>query len=230
MAKGTVLIVDDEKSIAEAVKYTLEKEGFRTLIAHDGAKALETARQHFPDLLLLDWMLPEVDGLEVCRLLKQDTKTQHIPIIMLTVRSAETDKVLGLEMGADDYMTKPFSSRELLARVKAVLRRTATPQIAEVTRIGEVQVDWGTHVVRMGSKLVELTAKEFALLKVLIEAKGRVISRDALLERAWGYERSMEIETRTVDLHISQLRRKLKRIADRIVTVKGTGYRLVHDE
>ena len=230
MAKAKILIVDDEKNIVEAVKYNLEQENFRTVVARDGANALDLARRELPDLILLDWMLPEVYGLEVCRLLKQGDHTKHIPVIMLTVKSAETDKVLGLEMGADDYITKPFSPGELVARVKAILRRTHTPPAQDVFQLDALRVDWGKHLVSVKGKSVELTSKEFELLKVLVEAKGRVLSRDALLERAWGYERSVEIETRTVDLHISQLRKKLKTVADRIVTVKNTGYRFVIDE
>ena len=229
MSKAKVLIVDDEKNIVEAVKYNLEKDGYRTLVAHDGARALELARRELPDLVLLDWMLPELDGLEVCRLLKHEDKTKHIPIIMLTVKSEETDKVLGLEMGADDYVTKPFSPRELVARVKALLRR-AQPPAAEVFQLDPLRVDWGKHLVSLKGKPVELTSKEFELLRALVDARGRVLSREALLEKVWGYERSVEIETRTVDLHISQLRKKLKPIMERIVTVKNTGYRFVIDE
>jgi DNA-binding response OmpR family regulator len=225
-----VLIVDDEKNIVEALRYNLEREGFRTALARDGAAALEVARRDPPDLILLDWMLPEMDGLEVCRALKQDAKTRLIPIIMLTVKSTETDKVLGLEMGADDYVTKPFSPRELLARVKALLRRTQAPPMAEVFQLNDLKVDWGKHVVSVESKPVELTSKEFGLLKALVGAKGRVLSREALLEMVWGYERSVEIETRTVDLHVSQLRKKLKPVARRLLTVKGAGYRFVIDE
>jgi two-component system alkaline phosphatase synthesis response regulator PhoP len=230
MSKGKVLIVDDEKNIVEAVKYNLDKEGFRTIVASDGAKALELARRELPDLILLDWMLPEVDGLEVCRLLKQGDKTKHIPLIMLTVKSEETDKVLGLEMGADDYVTKPFSPRELVARVKAILRRTHAPPMADIFQVDDLNVDWAKHALSLKGKPVELTSKEFALLKVLVEAKGRVLSREALLDKVWGYERSMEIETRTVDLHISQLRKKLRSVARRIVTVKNAGYQFVLDE
>ena len=230
MTKSKILIVDDEKNIVEAVRYNLDKEGFRTLVAYDGAKALEVARRELPDLVILDWMLPEVEGLEVCRILKHDPKTRPVPIIMLTVKSGETDKVLGLEMGADDYVTKPFSPRELIARVKAMLRRAQAPAPAEVFQIGELRVDWGKHLVSLKGKRVELTSKEFELLRTLLEVNGRVLSRDALLGKVWGYERAMEIETRTVDLHISQLRKKLKTVARRIVTVKNAGYRFVLDE
>ncbi len=229
MAKEKILIVDDEKNIVEALKYSLGAEGFRTLVAHDGAAALELARRELPELILLDWMLPEHDGLEVCRRLKQAPKTQGIAIIMLTVKSDETDKVLGLEMGADDYIPKPFSPRELVARVKAILRRGALPP-AEVFRLGELRVDWGRHTVDLKGKRVELTSKEFDLLRALIEAKGRVLARDTLLDKVWGYERALEIETRTVDLHVSQLRKKLKTVGDRILTVKNVGYRLAADE
>jgi two-component system alkaline phosphatase synthesis response regulator PhoP len=229
MPKGKILVVDDEKNIAEALRYNLEKEGFRTLTAADGARALELAREELPDLILLDWMLPELEGLEVCRVLKREEKTRHIPVIMLTVRSGETDKVLGLEMGADDYVTKPFSPRELMARVKALLRRSQAPPMAEMFQTGSLRVDWGAHVVTLKGRSVELTPKEFELLKALIEAKGRVLNREVLLDRVWGYERAIEIETRTVDLHISQLRKKLKAVADRIVTVKNAGYRFVVD-
>ncbi len=230
MSKAKILVVDDEKNIVEAVRYNLEKDGFRTVVASDGTKALELARRELPDLILLDWMLPEVEGLEVCRTLKQETATRHIPIIMLTVRSSETDKVLGLEMGADDYVTKPFSPRELLARIKALLRRAPPAPAADVFQLDELRADWGKHVVALGGKPVELTPKEFDLLKTLIEANGRVLSRDALLDKVWGYERAMEIETRTVDLHVSQLRRKLKRIGLRIKTVKNAGYRFMVNE
>jgi two-component system alkaline phosphatase synthesis response regulator PhoP len=175
-------------------------------------------------------MLPELDGLEVCRILKRDDKTRSIPILMLTVKSGETDKVLGLELGADDYVTKPFSPRELVARIKALLRRAQPPPAADVLQLDALKVDWGKHLVSVKGKPVELTPKEFDLLKALVEAKGRVLSRETLLDRVWGYERSIEIETRTVDLHISQLRKKLRPVSRRIVTVKSAGYRLVLDE
>ena len=231
MPKAKILVVDDEPHIAESITYNLEKEGFRTLVARDGAAGLEAARRELPDLLLLDWMLPRVEGLEVCRLLKQDGRTKHIPIIMLTVKSSETDKVLGLEMGADDYITKPFSPRELLARVKAVLRRAqASGEEAEVFQVGALRIDWGKRLVALQRRPIELTAKEFDLLKALIDAKGRVLSREALLDKVWGYDRAMEIETRTVDLHVSQLRKKLKAAADRLITLKGVGYRFILDD
>jgi phosphate regulon transcriptional regulator PhoB len=230
MARAKILIADDEKNIAEAVRYNLDKAGFRTVVAHDGAQALELARREAPDLILLDWMLPEMDGLAVCRILKQGEKTRRIPVIMLTVRSEERDKVLGLETGADDYVTKPFSPRELVARVHAMLRRAGLPSTAETFESGALRVDWGKHVVSLAGKPIELTSKEFELLRALIDAKGRVVSRETLLDNVWGYARSLDIETRTVDLHISQLRKKLGNMADRILTVKNAGYRFAVDD
>ena len=226
MAAGPkVLIVDDEKNIVEAIRYNLEKAGFRTLTAADGRRALELARRELPDLITLDVMLPEHDGWEVCRLLRQDDRTRRIPVIMLTVKSDEADTVIGLELGADDYLTKPFSPKELVARIKAVLRRATEPAPQELMTVGSLRVDFGKHLVWVKDKPVELTAKEFELLKTFLEAKGRVLGREFLLDRVWGLEQSLEIETRTVDVHVGQLRKKLKGEAKRLVTVKGAGYR-----
>ena len=229
MPKAKILVVEDEKNIAEALKYNLAREGFSVSVAPDGRVALERVPKENPDLVLLDWMRPELDGLEVCRRLKQDDKTRGIPISLLTVRSDETDKVLGLEMGADDYVTKPFSQRELNARIKAILRRFEPPH-DDVFRRGNLEVDWGRHLVTVDGRSVELTFKEFSLLKVLVEAKGRVLDREVLLDRVWGYEAALKIETRTVDLHVSQLRRKLGSASRRIRTLKSAGYRFVDDE
>ena len=225
MAEPKILVVDDEPSILEVVQYNLKKAGFRVITASDGQAGLQRCRAEEPDLVLLDLMLPKVDGLEVCRILKQDPKTRHIPIIMVTVKAEETDRVVGLELGADDYVTKPFSPRELVARVKAVLRRRHAEPPEEVFSVGELRVDWARHLVTVKGKPVELTAKEFQLLRALVEAKGRVLTREILLDKVWGYARSLEIETRTVDLHISQLRKKLGRVGARILTVKNAGYR-----
>lgn len=231
MAPAKILVVEDEKAIAEAIIYNLQREGFRTVATTDGLKAVELARREQPDLILLDWMLPGQDGLEVCRTLKQDSALRRIPIIMVTVKSSETDKVLGLELGADDYLTKPFSPRELTARVKALLRRSrSSEEPAEIVQVDDVRVDRGKHLVSVRGKDVSMTSKEYDLLNALLEANGRVLSREALLEKVWGYERSVEIETRTVDLHISQLRRKLKATGERIITVKNIGYRFALDE
>lgn len=229
--RATVLIVDDEKSIVEAVRYNLEKEGFSVLMAHDGKRAMELARRDHPTLIVLDWMLPGMDGLEVCRALRHEDATRTIPVIMLTVKSSETDKVLGLEIGADDYMTKPFSPRELVARIRAVLRRKeGAKEPEELFRLDDLRIDWAKYTITLKGKALALTPKEFELLRALIHAKGRVLSREQLLERVWGYERAVELETRTVDLHISQLRRKLGPIGKQIVTVKHAGYRFVFDE
>ena len=230
MAAQKILVVDDEKAIVEAVQYNLQKAGFRVVTAADGESAIEKCRREEPDLVVLDIMLPKVDGLEVCRILKQDPKFRRMPILMLSVKAHETDKVVGLELGADDYLTKPFSPRELIARVKAVLRRGTEPEQPETFEIGELRIDWGKYLVWVKGKSVELTSKEFGLLKVLIEAKGRVLSREVLLDRVWGYDRALEIETRTVDLHVSQLRKKLRQEGLRVFTVKNAGYRFILDE
>jgi len=225
MAKETVLIIEDEKNIAELVKYNLEKEGFAVATSSRGDLGLEQVRKIRPDLIILDLMLPEVDGLELCRILKQNEKTSGIPVIMLTAKSSETDKIVGLELGADDYVTKPFSPRELTARVKAVLRRKMEKPKDRVLRCGELEVDTGKHSVSLKEKPLELTSKEYELLKVLMASDGRVLSREFLLETVWGYDRSVEIETRTVDVHVTNLRKKLKSEAERILTVKNAGYR-----
>lgn len=222
----TVLIVDDEKNIVEAVRYNLEREGYRTLVAFDGVHGLELARQELPDVMVLDWMLPGLDGLEICRRLAAEETTRHIPIILLTVRADETDKVLGLEMGACDYVTKPFSTRELVARVKANLRRNAPRQVQDTLELGELRADWARHRVTWSGDPVELTSKEFNLLKALWQARGRVLDREQLLNQVWGYDHAANIGTRTVDLHVSQLRRKLPVLTSRLVTVKNAGYRL----
>lgn len=229
MAQPKILVVDDEKNIVEAIVYNLQKAGFRTLTAYDGKRAVELAQREAPDLITLDVMIPELDGWEVCRLLRQDQRTKRIPVIMLTVKNDETDKVIGLELGADDYMTKPFSPKELVARVKAILRRTKEPAREELLDAGHLRVDLGKHIVQISGKTVELTSKEFELLKALLDAKGRVLGREFLLDRVWGLEQSMEIETRTVDVHVGQLRKKLKGEAKRLVTVKNVGYRFNAD-
>lgn len=226
-AKEKILIVDDEKDIVKLLEYNLKKEGFRTVTAYDGNEALEKAGREHPDLILLDVMLPEVDGLEVCKQIKKDPATRSVPVIMLTARSQETDKVIGLELGADDYVTKPFGVRELLARVKALLRRTHEAEApgAEVVHIGDIVIDNSRIEVSVNKKPINLTAKEFELLKTLAKARGRVLSRDYLLDTIWGYDRAAEIQTRTVDVHIRTLRKKLKSAAKHIVTVKQYGYR-----
>ena len=225
MASPKILIVDDEKNIVEAIRYNLEQAGFRTITAADGQRAIELAQRDVPDLITLDVMLPELDGWEVCRLLRRDARTRRIPIIMLTVKDDETDKIVGLELGADDYLTKPFSPKELVARIKAIFRRTQEPMTEQVISVGNLRVDLDKHLVRVNDKPVEMTTKEFELLTALLQAKGRVLSREVLLNRVWGLEQSLEIETRTVDVHVGQLRKKLKSEAKRLLTVKDVGYR-----
>lgn len=222
---ATVLVVDDEKDLVELVTYHLEKEGLRCLEARDGERALQLARERLPDLVVLDLMLPGMDGLEICRKLRKDPKTSAMAIIMLTAKAEEVDRVVGLEMGADDYLVKPFSPRELVARVKAVLRRGQSPETPSVTRIGTLEVDEGKHRVAVEGLPVELTVKEFDLLCALMKANGRVLNRDQILESVWGYSNAVDIESRTVDVHIRRLREKLGNEHQRIVTVKGVGYR-----
>jgi DNA-binding response OmpR family regulator len=222
-----IMVVEDEKDIARMVEYNLRKEGYRTALVHDGSFAAATAAKEHPALILLDLMLPGLDGIEVCRRLKADTRTASIPIIMLTAKSEESDKVLGLGLGADDYVVKPFSVKELLARVKAVLRRVSRVEgpAPEKLRAGELELDAAKVEVRLKGEPLELTSKEFELLKALMACGARVLSREELLEKAWGMDSSLEIETRTVDVHVGTLRRKLRREGRRIVTVKNYGYR-----
>lgn len=221
-----ILIVDDEKDIVKMLDYNLKKEGYRTISAYDGEYALDLAGREHPDLIILDLMLPGLSGLEVCKALKKDSKTAVVPIIMLTAKTQEADKIVGLELGADDYMTKPFSPRELIARIKAVLRRVKEKEkLPEIFLSGDLKIDFGKIAVLVKERPVELTAKEFELLKTLLKAKGRVLSRDYLLDTIWGFDNALEIQTRTVDVHIRSLRKKLKTEAKRIITVKNYGYR-----
>ena len=220
-----VLVIDDEKDIVSLLRYHLEKAGFQCLEGMDGAVALRLVREHHPDLLILDLMLPGMDGLEICRQLRQDTATSRLPILMLTAKAEEVDRVVGLEVGADDYVVKPFSPRELVARVRAILRRANEPVDLSVRRLGTLEVDEPRHSVTVEGIRIDLTAKEFGLLCALIRANGRVLNREQLLEDVWGYADAAEIESRTVDVHIRRLREKLGTEAKRIVTVKGVGYR-----
>ncbi len=220
-----ILVVEDEKNITKVVTYNLEREGYQVITARDGEEGLAKARKELPDLVVLDLMLPKLDGLEVCRQLKSDPKSARIPIIMLTAKTQEADRVVGLEMGADDYVAKPFSVRELAARVKAVLRRGQSSETPTLWKGWDIEVDWERRKVKSKKKLIELTPKEFELLKVLVETNGRVLSREMLLEKVWGYTQASEIQSRTVDLHISQLRQKLGAPGKQILTVTGAGYR-----
>jgi Response regulators consisting of a CheY-like receiver domain and a winged-helix DNA-binding domain len=187
---------------------------------------LDSAAREHPGLIILDLMLPGMDGLEVCKALKKEDKISSIPVIMLTAKSQESDKIVGLELGADDYITKPFSPKELIARIKAVLRRVKEKdKLPEVFKTGDLVIDFAKIQVSIKNKPIELTAKEFELLKTLIKAKGRVLSRDFLLDTIWGFDHAIEIQTRTVDVHIRTLRKKLKSEAKLISTVKNYGYR-----
>lgn len=224
--KEKILIVEDEKDIVKMLRYNLEKEGFKVIDARDGEDAMDAAVRQRPDLILLDLMLPGMDGLEVCKALKKETKTISIPVIMLTAKSQESDKVVGLELGADDYITKPFSPRELIARIKAVLRRVNEKEkLPEIFQAGDLKIDFSKISVSVKDKPVELTSKEFELLKTLLKARGRVLSRDFLLDTIWGFDHAMEIQTRTVDVHIRTLRKKIKNASKYIITVKNYGYR-----
>ncbi len=221
----TVLIIEDEKDLAELVSFNLEKEGYRTITAFDGASGLEAARSQPPDLILLDLMLPGMMGMEVCKILKKAEKTAHIPIIMLTAKGEEIDRVVGFEVGADDYVVKPFSTRELLLRIKAVLRRSHPDRPeGKVITIGPITIDPDRHMVEVEGKEIVLTTTEFKLLLNLAERLGRVQSRDLLLKNVWGY--NYVGDTRTVDTHITRLRTKLGRGGDLIRTVRGFGYKM----
>jgi len=221
-----ILIVEDEKDIARLLEYNLKKEGFRTVVSPEGSAAPLLAAKERPRLIILDLMLPGLDGLEVCRRIRADSKTAAIPIIMLTAKGEEADKVVGLEMGADDYMTKPFSVKELISRIKAVLRRSSIlGEVLQVYRAGELELDCSRVLALLKGKPLDLTAREFELLKALMSAGGKMLSREALLEKAWGLDASIEVETRTVDVHVGTLRKKLGAEGRRIVTVKNYGYR-----
>ncbi|HEY7520446.1 MAG TPA: response regulator transcription factor [Methylomirabilota bacterium] len=223
-----VLVVEDERDVAELIRYNLGKEGYDVVVAPTGADALEEARAIRPDVVLLDIMVPQLNGWEVCRRLKHDAETRSIPVIMVTGRVEEGDKVLGFEMGADDYVTKPFSPRELLARIRAVARRghAAATEKKVLVRIGELEIDRYRFEVRLKGRPVELTPKEFELLAILAGAPGRVFGREELLDAVWG--RDGFVEPRTVDVHLARLRAKFTAARlppPAIETVRGVGYR-----
>lgn len=223
MTKETILVVDDERNIVELARMYLEAEGYRVVTAADGKEALAQVRAARPALVVLDLMLPELDGWEVCRRLRAES---DLPIIMLTARSDDVDKIVGLELGADDYLTKPFNPRELVARVRAVLRRAAPKVKGErAITLGQLTIDPAGREVTIAGQPVRLRTKEFDLLHTLAQHRGIVLTRDQLLDLVWGYD--FYGETRTVDVHIGQLRRKLKGSGVRIETVRGVGYKLV---
>jgi two-component system, OmpR family, phosphate regulon response regulator PhoB len=217
-----ILIIEDETDVADLLTLNLRKAGFRVSTAADGASGLQNARDGRPDFIILDLMLPKMSGLEVCRILKSDTGTSQIPILMLTAKAEEVDRIVGLEFGADDYVTKPFSPREIVLRIRAILRRGETAD--ESLKAGPISIDPARHQVRINGKQVHLTSLEFKLLQTLMQRRGRVQDRDRLLNEVWGYE--SVIDTRTVDTHVRRLREKLGKAGDAIETIRGFGYRL----
>ncbi len=223
--KPKILVVDDEPDALEVLGFKLKEAGYNPVFAADGTRALAVARDEMPALIVLDLMLPEVDGLEVCRILRRDTTTAGIPIIMLTARAAEMDRVVGLEIGADDYVTKPFSPRELVLRIKKLLSRAPAEPETTSLRFGDLSIDASKHEVRVAEEPVALTATEFKLLHLLAQRRGRVQSRDRLLQDVWGYDNP--IDSRTVDTHMRRLREKLGPAADLLETIRGIGYRFV---
>lgn len=224
MAKGRILIIDDEEDLIELVRYNLEREGFQVKGATDGESGLDLASKETPDLVIVDLMLPGIDGLEVCRALRSGSRTASIPVIMLTAKSAEADRIVGLELGADDYVTKPFSPRELAARVKAVLRRTQVVSAEEnLIRHGGLMIDLTRRRVTFEGTPIDLTATEFRLLQFFAQHPERVFSRSELIDAALG--REVSVIDRTIDVHITGLRKKLAGCSDWIETVRGFGYR-----
>ena len=229
MAKQKILVVDDEPDLVELVKDVLERNDYSVISARNADLAIKKVRESKPDLIILDLNLPGIGGIEVCRILKEDRKTSSIPIIMLTVKSTETDKIAGLEAGADDYMTKPFSTAELVARTRAVLRRILyAGEPGEVLVSGDIRLDSTEHIVYVKDKQIDLTPKEFNLLYLLMKKKGKVLSRTFLIENIWGYEYLGG--TRTVDVHVRHLREKLGKEEKKIETVEGVGYKFVEEE
>jgi len=220
----TILIVEDERDVVDLLGLNLRKAGFTVSTAMDGAAGLQKGRSEKPDFIILDLMLPKMPGLEVCKVLKTDVATRQIPIMMLTAKAEEIDRIVGLEFGADDYVTKPFSPREVILRIKAILRRGEGPAEDERLSAGRIVIDPARHEVSVDRKRVNLTSLEFKLLRTLIQRRGRVQTRDRLLNDVWGYE--SVIDTRTVDTHVRRLRKKLGKAADTIESVRGFGYRL----
>ena len=221
----TILVVDDAPNIVELLRLYLEGAGYRTLVATDGPSAVEAHRKHRPDLVILDVMLPGMDGFEVCRAIRREADT---PVIMLTARTDDVDAIVGLELGADDYVTKPFNPRALVARVKAILRRTdGTVRLGRPIEVGTLRIEPRRREVSVGDRVVELRAREFDLLAALARDPGVVLSREALLEDVWGTD--FPGETRTVDVHVSELRKKLGPDGPTIESVRGVGYRLIAD-
>ena len=226
MSKPTVLVAEDEGALMTLLRYNLEREGYRVLEAQDGEEALLVAAEEKPDLVLLDWMLPQLSGIEVCRRLRGRQETRNVPIIMLTARGEESDRIRGLDTGADDYMTKPFAMTELLARLRAVLRRIRPSLAEDVITVGDIEMDRGAHRVRRAGVEVHLGPTEYKLLDHLIQHPGRVFSREQLLDAVWGSD--VYVEARTVDVHVGRLRKALniEGVSDPIRTVPAAGYSL----
>ncbi len=225
MAKPRILVVEDDRAIGKLLAYNLEKEGHAPQVVTDGETAVSAFRREKPRLILLDLMLPKVDGLEVCRLIRGEDR--NVPILLLTAKSGEVDKIVGLEMGADDYVTKPFSVREVMSRVKALLRRTAGRDATDggVLTAGALKLDPSKHEFLLKNSVVPLTGKEFELLRTLWTARGKALSREDMLERVWGIDRAADIDTRTVDQHVARLRSKMGPERKRLRTIKNVGYR-----
>ena len=226
ISKPTILVAEDEGALITLLRYNLEREGYRVLEAQDGEEALLVAAEEKPDLVLLDWMLPQLSGIEVCRRLRGRQETRNVPIIMLTARGEETDRIRGLDTGADDYMTKPFAMTELLARLRAVLRRIRPSLAEDVVTVGDIEMDRGAHRVRRAGVEVHLGPTEYKLLDHLIQHPGRVFSREQLLDAVWGSD--VYVEARTVDVHVGRLRKALniEGVSDPIRTVRSAGYSL----
>ncbi len=222
--KPKILVVDDEPEAVELVEFNLRQAGFEVVTAADGAEALKKARALLPNLIVLDLMLPEIDGLEVCKMVRRDPLTAALPIVMVTAKAAEIDRILGLELGADDYITKPFSPRELILRIKKILQRSqAAAEEPAVLKFGDLVINAPRHLVSWHGKQIELTATEFKLLTILAQRRGRVQSREQLLRNVWDY--NSLVDTRTVDTHMRRLREKLGPAARLLDTVRGVGYR-----
>lgn len=229
MPKEQILIIEDDKHISKLVKYNLEKAGYDCTVADDGEEALGILAKERPDLIILDIMLPKMDGFELCRAIKQDVKLKNIPIIMLTAKGEEVDRIVGLELGADDYVVKPFSPRELILRIKAILKRGKSEESPkDVIKRGTLIIDVPKHRVTVNNKEIALTPIEFKLLVTLIERNGRIQSRDQLLSDVW--EHQSDVFTRTVDTHIKRLREKLGKAGGQIETIRGLGYRFKEED
>ncbi|HUO97819.1 MAG TPA: phosphate regulon transcriptional regulator PhoB [Rhizomicrobium sp.] len=224
--KPSVLVAEDEGALVTLLRYNLEREGYRVLEAMDGEEALLVAEEERPDLVLLDWMLPQLSGIEVCRRLRAKQETRNVPIIMLTARGEETDRIRGLDTGADDYLTKPFSMMELLARLRAVMRRIRPSLAEDVVTVGDIEMDRAAHRVRRAGREIHLGPTEYKLLDHLIQHPGRVFSREQLLDAVWGSD--VYVEARTVDVHVGRLRKALNvdGMGDPIRTVRSAGYAL----